>query len=271
MSYEVDTRGVERMVRELAVFAGHGENTEAALRSVTGKILTSAIRYTPVSDAADLMERVEYGLTRKFNTYSGGEIGGTAAEMSPRISNCPGAGKTWWIEASTAKPGAKYHPRQVSGGTLHIMKGGSPRRWSNERWARYQAEEADRNADRVTEIAVQKRNVAASRGLTRRSWVDIADALNIDLPTTAAYIKRAVPSNGKTYLNGTGRVEKSADGIAFYIENFQPILIKQDGAGILQRAIDARFTAFEHELARGVFDDCRAFTARYKDLGIKFY
>ncbi len=128
MAFEIDTTGIEACLRDLAAAAGHGSNTEQALHVIAGKVLDTAIALTPMSNEAGLIERVNRDVNMDFASYDA--VSGDGVLTTNQGRRGLPAGTQWLRE----------------GGVNYLMKGGSPRRWSNARWARYQATAAQREA-----------------------------------------------------------------------------------------------------------------------------
>ena len=257
MPFEFDTSEVSRMIRDLATLAGHGSNTRQALDVSAGKILDTAIRFTPMSKDADLIERVDFGVQRDFARYDA-VGGGVLTTNIGRRGQLPSG--TQWLRETSARTGQP---------AFFIMRGGNPRRWSNARWGRYQATAAQREQDLTQSLAIRRKQALGSVGLTPQSWSQVADDLGIPLyAPKLGRIRAAVASNGQTYKNGTGTRLETADGYTLTIENRMPGLIRNGGAEILQRAIDIRLAGFENDMKHGVFADLDLMARRYKGLTI---
>lgn len=258
MSIVVDTTGFEKLCRD---FGGRAKVPyPKAVRIQTAKTMEATIKYTPYVKPKDAKDRAARKVLAKFNTFADGAAGTKdtviagvpftgSAGRQPRISISQKKGRVWVRE----------------GGKFHIMAGGTPRRWSDARWAAYQAQEAQRRsamqsaADRIIP------RVAASVGLARRSWWDACEELGLaSLMTVPAYVKKARPSNHRSYTNGFGTDESSAFKTLLVIRNDSPLLEKK-GAGInaLRNALNSRQTAFEKEITTGVFDDFKSLAQRY--------
>ena len=255
MPFDIDLSGLESFVYGLATAVGHGSNTERALYAVGGKIIDTAISYTPMSTEAKLVERVNADVSHDFARYDSIYGDGVLTTNLGSRGGLP-AGTQWMRETST----------RTGQPTFYIMRGGNPRRWSAQRWARYQATAAQRETDLAQSLRVRTQRAKESIGLTRQSWVQIADDLGIALASDAEKYRAAVAGNGIAYKNGTGTRQDGEDGLVLVFENSMPGLIRQGGAAILRRAVETRRTAMETELRKGVFDDLDTLAKRYPAL-----
>lgn len=257
----IDTGGFMGAMQAAADYIGSGEGTDAALRGELGKVLQRCVDYTHSPEADDLRRRSEIGVRKKFNTYAAGEIGQAARRETPRISFCPGTGKAWWIDQGGQGSNTKY-----------LMNGGKRRHWGN-RFERYQAEEADRLADLAAELQQYLPKIDAARGLTKRSWYEIGQALGIEVPGVPGWVKAAVATDRKNHLNGDGKRTATADSLRYELQNHTPMLINPRrgqeglmGEGILQRAFNSRESAIMIGLEKGIFDDLEKAAKRFPGL-----
>lgn len=239
---QIDTRGIEGMFRDLSRMSGR--DFADITRIQAGKVLETAIRYTPSAKLKVVKETASRSIRRRFNTYGAGESGSAARNQYPRISISPRKNRVWWIDKS--EDGKR---------TFYLMNG--DKRWSDDRWGQYLAEENDRIQDMKAAIVTADKRAVAAIGLAKQSWVQIADSLRIMLKLTSeGRVRSARPSNSLMYQNGRG--EETVGQNTFFIDliNSYPILIaKLNGAGILRRAISARVRAFQIDMQKGVFDD----------------
>lgn len=265
----MDTTGFATFVTDLSKLGG--VDFEHALVDQTGKLLSVAARDTPARAAADIERSVRYK-NRTLRTNSG-RRGGTGepvifGKKNGAIffldqSNFVARDTSRW-KASAVRGNAQGPKTLVNGKSFHIMNSSS-RRWNPARWARYQAALALLEAKKIDPVAAK-----GSRGLAKRSWQDIADALaiQIDLP---GYARGAMPARSRRdYINGYAN--RLLEGAAFYIDivNDYPALAdptvtrgKLNGPQILQRAIAKRLRAFEIDMEKGVFDDLARRAQRY--------
>lgn len=238
---DVDDFGFRKMCEDLATLSG--KTFEHVLIDQTAALLKVCLRMTPAARSAAIVKRISR--ENDHVQFPSGHI----------ISIWKKAGSTMFLDDSTWDKRGKA-PRQVgSGMTWHDM---TKRRWSDARWARYQAYQAElKNYQKDPKAALR------ARGISKQSWLQIAQDLGIDLDAPK-YVKNATPSNGKTYKNGIAR--KFLDVAAAYIEiaNDNYLVVKRlNGWGIVQKAINTRLRAFQIETEKGVFDDLATRAKRY--------
>jgi hypothetical protein len=239
---EVVTDGFRRMVDDLATLSG--KLFEDVLIHQVGALLKVCLRMTPAARASAIVKRISS--QNDHVQFPSGHI----------ISIWKKAGDvTMFLDESTWD-GRGQAPRQAATGmTWHDM---SKRRWSDKRWARYQAYQAElKNYQKDPKAALR------ARGISKQSWEQIAQDLGLDIGAPA-FVRRAVPSNGKTYKNGVAK--KFLEVAASYIEiaNDNYLVVKKlDGWAILQRAMNTRRRAFQIEMEKGVFEDIAMRAKRY--------
>jgi hypothetical protein len=154
-------------------------------------------------------------------------------------------------------PKGSRKPSVDGGKSWHQMNGG--RHWSNERWARFQAHSRQRRE------MIQKtmREKLAARGLAKKSWVQIADDLGLDLGVPK-WISGARDPKGRPFKEGlaTTLVEQAA--FIVEITNSNPLVVgRLDGREILAGAMRDREKAFMIDMEKGVFDDVERRAKRY--------
>ena len=258
MGLTLDTSGFMGAMDAAARYIGTGDGTDQALRGELGKVLQRAVDYTHAPGEEDFKQRVEYRLKRKFNNYAAGEVGTAARKEDPRISNCPGTGKAWWVE----------------GGKFYLMNDGPRKHWG-DRYARYLAEEQDRQADLAMELENYVPKVLGARGLSKQSWVQVGDALGIAVPGIPSYVRAAITSSNRPSPSGTGSRTVSDDGILYTLENSMQTLISPhkaeeglQGEMILQRAFNSRERAIMVGIEKGIFDDLDKALRRFPGLAL---
>lgn len=237
---EVNTTGFRAMCEGLAQFSG--KSFSEVIIDQVGALLKVCMRLTPAASAENIVKRVS-----RANNHIEFSSGHT-------ISLWKKADSIMFLDDSTWNKKGKA-PAMTNGKTWHDM---THRHWSDERWARYQA--YDRQAN---ELRKDPKEAKKARGLSKQSWLQIAQDLGLTLDAPA-YVTNARPSNGKTYKNGVAR--KFLEVAAAYIEitNDNPIVVRKlDGWGVLNRALSIRRRAFEIDCAKGVFSDIATRAKRY--------
>lgn len=261
-SVTIDTRGFTAMCSDLRrTFSGFGVHLEMrdVIMSEGAAVIQTCLTRTKAMSASGI-NRIAERFSARAHTYAGAGRAGQGIRQSPnargiypRIGVAPGVGRTWWIDKSdgTRTP------------TFYIMSGGAPnRKWSDARWAAFQAMEAERVEYERTLLA-QLPAIRKSRGATKASWVQIADDLGIELKAVPSYVRSAIPRPGPR-KDGTGRKFQSADQFFIELQNANQILIgRLDGAGMLQRAVSGRIKFFETNMAKGAFNDIAKTIKKY--------
>jgi hypothetical protein len=252
----VDTTGFKAMAADLSRMGG--VPIQQVILSETARVLERCIQLTPRRTPERIRTTVEY---RNRNLWSNGDPANWRRRGDPVISITK-KGTIFFVDHSSYVPGrGRTAPRgkRIGAKTFHDMNGFF--RWSNERWGRYQLLLEDMK-NKIIDVA---KAVRAS-GLAKQSWLQIAYQLGLGEQVSAPdYVRRARPSNGKVYVNGTARKFESATEFYVEIMNDNPIVAGRfNGAAILQRAINGRLAYFDTNLAKGVFNDLRMRATRYK-------
>jgi len=235
-----------------------GASIEKALRVQTAKVLAACIRYTPERSEKQILKSVATRNSRieikggpklTFNVGEGSENRGWLMDESTWGQCNWGKGKKSNVQGSTQPP------RKVNAGrSLHEIS--ANRHWSNKRWATLNRMMTLLQASKISpEVALK------SKGLTKATWYQIVSALAMEGEVSG--IPKRLKNVGTFSGNpapqvGSGRSEIEANGAKIVISNASRVLTKSksvNGWAILQRAMDARLSAFKNELKQGVFDD----------------
>lgn len=257
----LDTHGFTAFIDDLARLSGR--TFEEALLDQTAALLRLCMKHTSAAKVGNIVKRVS-----AHNNHIVFEDG-SAISMWKREPGSP----TMFLDTSNwreprlqtaASIGRRPHAGP-GGKTWHQVEGGrNPRRWSNERWARYKAYEGIAKTRRIDLKAAR-----GARGVSKQSWLQIAQELGLNLDPPA-FVVRAKRTNGREYKNGTARRMLEATAAFIEISNADPIVVgRLNGARILQKSIDARLKAFGIEMRKGVFDDIAARARRYPGLFTK--
>lgn len=250
----LDTHGFTAFLEDLARLSG--KDFEHVCMDQTAAILRICMRRTRAAKVSTIVKKVS--AKNNHVVFEDGQAVSVwkkadHAEMFLDTSN--------WRDPGPNSRAQAIPPRLINGKSWHEMNGS--RRWSNQRWGRYQFYLAEAKRRRV-DLAAAK----ASRGVSKASWLQIAEEAGLDLgDAVPAYVRSARPSNGKVYRNGFAKKTLEAAAFVIEISNDHPIVVgKLNGAQILQGAIDTRMKAFGHEMRTGVFDDIAARAKRYPGL-----
>jgi hypothetical protein len=127
------------------------------------------------------------------------------------------------------------------------------------------------NDARLAYIKAQIPARLKARYLGLQSWVQIGDAMGIDLNSVPPKTKNikiqdardALDRKGKRYRNGTSFEGENAGRYSLTITNDSPVEVNKEGQARLSAALDRRAKAFENNVKHKVFDDMKARMARY--------
>jgi hypothetical protein len=257
---EVDLRQFNAIVRDLARISGR--DFADALKSQVGAVLKAAIRLTGAANRATIKARMSAG--GSFIRFNDGTVIARWKKSAHALMFLENSN---FSAASNPKTRV---PLNRGGKTWHQMND-PRRRWSAERWGRYQAAEAQAQSEFSARAKGRKTDLKAAlaaRGLAKQSWLQIGHSLGLATSTLGApgFAERAVPSNGRRYRNGTSRQENTSEAVTITIRNDNNLIThftKPTGESILERAVQMRVTAFRSDMERGVFDDVKTRAARY--------
>lgn len=264
MNVTVQPERIYEMLNELKSISG--DSLQSIVTSETGKVLALCIKYTPAQKAARIRRTVKTKNSRV--SIQGGD------KYTENVTEGK-EGRSWIVDESTWDKcnWGKGRKSNVQGRTEKPSKAGliphaiaSNRHWSNRRWAKVLAMRALLEANKI-----DPKKAVKSRGLTKSTWLQIAKELGIDLDVPR-YVEGTNTFRGKpTPIVGEGRKDSASEHFAIVITNASKILTgsRVDGRRILQRALDARVSAFRTELKTGVFNDIEMRARRYP--GVTFH
>lgn len=116
-----------------------------------------------------------------------------------------------------------------------------------------------------------------SIGLSRQSWVQIADSVGIQLETVkggksaAAAVRKArrsMASNGMSYLNGTGSELRAGFAFAIRLKNIYPLAEKIGMDSVLEGVVMGRIQYFQQNAKHGVLSSARKIAAKYPNITV---
>lgn len=246
---------VSRMNAMLTGIArGTRKGIDDVVKHEATKIFEGASKNTKAAKAKNVASAAERQMIARYNTYASGAAGRKeVAGQYPRISHSTRNGRTWW--------------RESSGGKWYLMSEGNPsRRWSDKRWNRFKADEADRKADLKVAIAEEKKRRLRARGLAKRSWLEIAKKAGIPFPVRA-YVANARPAKQELVLaDFIARILRTPESFAIYYENALPYISAIGGEAAIIRAINGRIKYFETTMSKMTGDVMEGMAKRYGGL-----
>lgn len=156
----------------------------------------------------------------------------------------------------SSQPASLYSPKRSRRG-VKITKNGFIAYYLRNRYpnALWSAIAARRKASLARAIK--------ARGLAKKSWWEIANALGITI-TVPSYVTKAVASTGRDYAGNVAvKLFRTKGKLGITITNSQPTVNAIGGARALQRAIDGRTKFFIQNVAHGVFKDVAQIARKY--------
>ena len=111
-----------------------------------------------------------------------------------------------------------------------------------------------------------------TKGVARQSWDKAAEDLGIDMSLIKfpAYVRKARQLSRRQFPNSEGRRFQTKTNLALSFENAFPQFQNGDYQGnVIRGAINARIKAFNSDMQRGVFEDVKKRTQRYKGVFVK--
>lgn len=238
----MDISGMDRVVPLLAKAAK--VPMKQVTRAESKSVLQTALNRTKIPAKAVIHQRTE----RKYNNYAGGDIGPVARGQLPSISISPRKKNEWWLDRNAE--GVR---------TFYLMNGN--RRWSDERWAAYQAEEADRKAD-LKDAVIE---ALARRGLPKQSWYLLAELLDMRLKASPEVVNAKVNKKRIQHVART-LVEEMESVYIIHFTNTSRATYYADGGRIISTIIRGRVKYFERNLRLGVFQSMEKIAKAYPNL-----
>jgi hypothetical protein len=232
---------------------------EPVINHEATKIFEGASKKTRQADRAKIITSAEREIAVRHNNFAqGGKIGKHARSVYPRISVSSKQGKVWMKEQS----GGKWF---IMEGPGRWKKAAAPSgaKWSNQRWARFKALEAQRRASLARQIPAFRKTMLRARGLARRSWWEVAHAAGLNF-TVPAYVAKAQPVDCPLVSSDfRARIIKGPDSFAITYENALPYISYIGGGRAIQLAIEGRILYFEMILKKSTGGIMAAVASRY--------
>lgn len=242
VTLDIDTAGFDLVIKGLSGSAKVPMKTATLAESKS--VLQGALDRTKMAARKVIEQRT----VRRYNTYAAGDVGSVARSQMPRISIAPQARNNWWIERNDE--GVR---------TFYIMNG--QRRWSDERWQAYVAEEADRQADFKEAVT----EALARRGLPKQSWYMLAELLGMQLKAGKVVVEAKVNKNRLRHVART-IVEDLDSAFVVHFTNSSRSTYYADGGRILSMVMRNRVKFFEKNLKLGVFESMEKIAKAYPNL-----
>lgn len=253
-------------LRRLSVQTGRPQLD--VLRGEAGIILKTCAGRTKVATQANTDKRSRRALGRKFGLTTASDLGGVTVNLG--IKSGKPIGRVW---RRVSKP---------NGGRGRFLMIGQMNdklnsvRWlklrKNGTWGKYSSSITP-VMHIIDSLPGYIKRGRESVGLARQSWVQIADALGIDLASVEgggtlsaqgiAKARAAIASNGNKYSNGNGVQLTGAEKAQIRLINSLPYGTAIGLDGLLARVISGRAKYFERNYAAGAFDSARNIARAY--------
>lgn len=158
------------------------------------------------------------------------------------------AKKTAAAQVKLIEANERDQPVRVLNGKIYYMKN----RYPDALWAQLQAK-----VKRSIQLS------KAARGLSKKSWVQIAEKLGISI-TTPNYVAKATTKNGDYPENAQGAEKQESN--AFYIEITNYRTYSPTVRDAIRAAMRGRTNFFKKNLRLGVFQKTSEIAAKYPGL-----
>lgn len=259
----VDYSGVKAMALDLA--AASGKAYSSVLKSETGSIVKICALNAKIASLAKIRASSIVKIATRFR-----EPGGSSIIV---INQRRDKGRTWFAYFAQTSGGITGSRRAGirNVGAYMMFDAGPSQGWRvpDTVWHDYLALCGYREEALKRGIKARQR----ARGLMRLSWLQIGDQLGVDLNNVSpngnlqeALARRARPSNGRLYQNGTAVVRQTLAGIAITVRNSSPLAIKNQGQHQMDRAVSQRLSGFRHAMKKEVFKDLQLRAKRWKGI-----
>lgn len=267
----VDFIGFNRAMVELQRATGQG--MKQVIRSEVGHILKGAAAKTKVGNQASVDPKSRLRSVKKLGLTQAPSVGDVTVNSGRRksapygrvwIKFRSGAGRKGFLLAK----GAGFTDPTGSAALRITAKSGA----GTDVWLA-----SVRNAASVVKqlvpgfVARGRRSI----GLARQSFIQMADALGIDLQAVPgtnlgagdiAKARAALSSGGQAHQNGTGKEYARAEKYFVELATTLPYGRRAKLDVVLARAINSRATKFGKNLQAGVFADARKVLKKYPGL-----
>ena len=233
-----------------------GQSMKQVLRSETAEILNTCVKRTKVADKGVVQRKEQLGVIKKENLTQATYPGQTTVNAGWRLKAPYGR---VWIKV---RPGGKKSFILARGADFSAPSGKSTLR-SGQDWLEFVNRSATLVSSKVPGAIAKG---WASIGLARKSWVQMAESLRLNLRNLANG-EDAAAFRAK-YQNGIGIERQTKSGYMITLINRLPYGRRAKMDVILARAINQRAVAFYKAVSKGVFQSAKRTLARYPGLSV---
>jgi hypothetical protein len=265
VSVKVDWSQLLGMARTLA--ARSPVPYKRILLMETASIIKIAALRSRIASAAEIKRDAVNRLDTEYKSPDGTIV---------TINKHKSAGRTWLATGDRREnQGLAYRAKGTSRSVWLMVYESGPSRGHHlpdEAWMAYLIAIDDKQSAVKALIVTLLRR----RGLTRLSWIQMGDALGIPLSTVSPQgslqeqVARAARGpRGRIFQNGTAQVTITSRSLIIRIRNESPLAIKQKGQQELDRAAAQRLKGFVIAMNKGIFDDMKAASARWRGIIVR--
>lgn len=240
-SNSVDLSKFTDAIKQLSSLSG--KDLATTLKAETGKVLETAVRYTPKADREKIKEQVTAHINRRAER---GDVKNDNGFYYETMRD----GKEW------------FRPEQGEDRDKWFLIMG----WKvpDRVWSAFQAT-ISAVKDLKKSIDERVKAALARRGLTQKTWVQIGQAIGVQV-NAPSYVAKANTPAGL----GTATVKTDRDSATVSGANDSRVLtVTRTGQGIINRAIKARAAYAEKAIEKGALDTlkgrARAYPALFKE------
>jgi len=263
----IDHAAFSAMARELSRLSG--KEFSHVLRLEAAYCIKRAALQSKVASKASIRRTVqERDSSRIIRTSDGRVLIGRAAKRAIVHSGGQGTGEVISYNMNQATGRVWYIDSTQEGEPKYMVFDAGPSRGHHlpdAVWARYEALAAEFPGAVKALLA----DITARRGIERLSWLQIADAMRVDLGAVAPAgslqqdVARAANYRGRTFQNGSAREQTSPTTFTIAVENASPVAQKRAGQTRLDSAVASRLRGFEIAMSKGLLDDLQRRARRW--------
>lgn len=253
---QVDFVGFNRAM--VALQAMTGQSMKQVVRSESAAILSDCAKNTKVAKK-DVVERKSRLRVLQRDGLTQATIPGDVTINSGWRKNAP-YGRVWL----KVRPGGKKSFVLARGPNFGPPVGSATAGQAGP-WAQ---EVASESAKALSQFPAEIAKGFASIGLARKSWIQIAESMRLDLTGLAegedAMAARAL------YNNGASREQMGRGIFQATLINLLPYGRRMGLPSVIARAINRRTQTFAKNMKRGVFQDAEKVLAKYPGMFVKY-
>jgi hypothetical protein len=269
----VRAAGFRAYCRELARMSG--KDYREVLTSELASCVKIAALESPIASKADIERQVQERAGAHWETNLG--------EWSVNVRN--NRGRVWFWDKDSglsratrvegpSLPGQAHARQVVSRGGFYLLFDAGPSRGHHLPDAIWMDYLASREL-RAQIVKERTKEVLKRRGTERLSWLQIGDAVGVNLANVAPQgnlrenMARGSAVRGRQYHNGTAQESTSFLRFQITITNASPAAIKRFGQRRIEAAMVRRRRAFDMAMKKGLFGNLHRRARNYPGIFVK--